>query len=89
MFNVESSCWSTQSFFCGKNPSVTILLMRTHFCLCYISCWTIHSHGFHHTFYSLELCCDEVEAVVQVAFCRHFLQVGVAVLILVHKVVGH
>lgn len=44
---------------------------------------------FHYTFHSLELRCDEVEAVVQVAFSRHLLQVGVAVLILVHKVVRH
>lgn len=50
---------------------------------------TIHSDGFHHTLHSLELCCDEVEAVVQVAFCRHLLQVGVAVLILVHKVIRY
>ena len=49
----------------------------------------IRSYGLHHTFDSLELCCDEIEAVVQMAFCGHFLQVGVAVQILVHKIVGH
>lgn len=43
--------------------------------------------AFHQTFHSLKLCCDEVEAVVQVAFCGHLLQVGVAVLVLVYKVV--
>lgn len=43
--------------------------------------------AFHQTFHSLKLCCDEVEAVVQVAFCGHLLQVGVAVLVLVCKVV--
>lgn len=49
----------------------------------------MQSHGFPHTFHSLELRCDEVEAVIQVALCRHLLQVGEAVLILVHKVVRH
>lgn len=49
----------------------------------------VDAPNFHYTFHSLELRCDEVEAVVQVAFSRHLLQVGVAVLILVHKVVRH
>lgn len=40
-----------------------------------------------YTFHTPELGCDEVEAIVQVTFLRHLLQVGVAVLILVHKVV--
>lgn len=43
-----------------------------------------YADGFHNTFYSLELSCDEVKPIVQVAFWRHLLQVGVAVLILVH-----
>lgn len=49
----------------------------------------IQSHRFHYTFHSLELRCDEVEAIVQVAFCRHLLQVGEAVVIPVCKVVRH
>lgn len=36
-----------------------------------------------------EICCDEVEAIVQVTFQGHLLQVGVAVLVFVHKVVRH
>lgn len=36
-----------------------------------------------------ELCCEEVETVVQVTFQRYLLQVGVAVLVFVHKVVRH
>lgn len=47
------------------------------------------SDGFYPTIYSLELRCDEIEAIVQMAFCRHLLQVGVAVYILVCKVVRH
>lgn len=40
-------------------------------------------------FHSLKLCREEVETIVQVALCGHFLQVGVAVLVLVCQVIGH
>lgn len=40
-------------------------------------------------FHSLKLCCEEVETIVQVAFCGHLLQVRVAVLVLVCQVIGH
>lgn len=45
--------------------------------------------AFHPFFHSLKLCCEEVETIVQVAFCGHLLQVRVAVLVLVRQVIGH
>lgn len=67
------------------NPSVTTLKILTSLSL------SIHMatylESFRQTFHSLKLCRDEVEAVVQVASCGHLLQVGVAVLVLVYKVV--